>query len=135
MSRLRAEATKSQQNHIEGEVGMSKVRVAGFGVSLEGFSAGVEQSLSDPPGKRGTEIFQWFFHTRSFRSMHGQEGGSVGDIDDRFAQQAMDNFGAFILVATGSVPCADHGCTTLGRAGGAKTRLPCANFRFDTLRT
>ncbi len=76
---------------------MSKVRVAGFGVSLDGFSAGIQQSLNDPLGKRGTEIFQWFFHTRTFRSMHGQEGGSVGDIDDKFAHGAMDNFGAFIL--------------------------------------
>jgi dihydrofolate reductase len=76
---------------------MSKVRVAGFGISLDGFSAGVEQSLSDPLGKRGTEIFQWFFHTRSFRAMHGQEGGSAGDVDDEFARRAMDNFGAFIL--------------------------------------
>jgi hypothetical protein len=52
-----AKATKSQQNHLEGESGMSKVRVAGFGVSLDGFSAGVEQSLENPLGKRGTEIF------------------------------------------------------------------------------
>ena len=29
--------------------------------------------------------------------MHGQEGGSVGDIDDEFANRAMDSFGAFIL--------------------------------------
>jgi dihydrofolate reductase len=76
---------------------MSKVRVAGFCVSLDGFSAGIEQSLSDPLGKHGTEIFQWFFHTRTFRAMHGQEDGSVGDIDDHSAQRAMDNFGAFIL--------------------------------------
>jgi dihydrofolate reductase len=76
---------------------MQKVRVAGFGVSLDGFSAGIEQSLGDPLGKRGTEIFQWFFHTSTFCSMHGGEGGSVGDIDDEFAHQAMDNFGAFIL--------------------------------------
>jgi hypothetical protein len=32
---------------------MSKVRVAGFGLSLDGFSAGIEQSLSDPLGSRG----------------------------------------------------------------------------------
>ena len=56
---------------------MPKVRVAGFGVSLDGFSAGIEQSLSDPLGKRGTEIFQWFFRTKTFRAMHGQEGGVV----------------------------------------------------------
>jgi dihydrofolate reductase len=75
---------------------MPKVRVAGFGVSLDGFSAGIEQSLSDPLGKRGTEIFQWFFRTKTFRAMLGQEGGVV-DTDDEFARKAMDNFGAFIL--------------------------------------
>jgi dihydrofolate reductase len=75
---------------------MPKVRVAGFGVSLDGFSAGTEQSLSDPLGKRGTEIFQWFFHTKTFCAMHGQEGGSI-DVDDEFARRSMENFGAFIL--------------------------------------
>lgn len=75
---------------------MSKVRVAGFSLSLDGFSAGIEQSLSDPLGKRGTEIFQWFFHTRTFCSMHGQGGGTI-DLDDEFGHRAMDNFGAFIL--------------------------------------
>ncbi len=76
---------------------MSKVRVAGFGVSLDGFGAGIEQSLSDPLGKRGTEMFQWYFHTKSFCSMHGREGGTTGDVDDVFAHRAMENFGAFIL--------------------------------------
>ena len=75
---------------------MSSVRVAGFGISLDGFSAGIEQSLDDPLGKRGPEIFQWFFPTRTFRAMHGQEGGSI-DTDDMFARRSMENFGAFIL--------------------------------------
>jgi dihydrofolate reductase len=75
---------------------MQKVRVAGFSVSLDGFSAGIDQSLSDPLGKRGTEIFQWFFRTKTFCAMHGQEGGVV-DTDDEFARRAMENFGAFIL--------------------------------------
>jgi dihydrofolate reductase len=75
---------------------MSKVRVAGFGVSLDGFGAGPEQSLNAPLGKRGPEIFQWFFPTRTFRAMQGLEGGST-DVDDEFARRAMENFGAFIL--------------------------------------
>jgi dihydrofolate reductase len=75
---------------------MPKIRVAGFGVSLDGFSAGPDQSLNDPLGERGTEIFQWFFHTKSFCAMHGLEGGSV-DEDNKFAHRAMDGFGAFIL--------------------------------------
>jgi dihydrofolate reductase len=78
-------------------VEMSKVRVAGFGVSLDGFSAGIEQTLEDPLGKRGPEMFQWFFHTQAFRSMHGGEGGTKGDVDDVFAHRSMENFGAFIL--------------------------------------
>ena len=75
---------------------MPKVRVAGFGVSLDGFGAGTEQSLDDPLGKRGAEIFQWFFPTRTFRAMQGQEGGTT-DVDDAFARRSMENFGAFIL--------------------------------------
>jgi len=76
---------------------MSKVRVAGFGVSLDGLGAGVEQSLDDPLGKRGPELFQWFFHTQTFCAMVGKEGGDAGGIDDEYAHRAMDNFGAFIL--------------------------------------
>ena len=76
---------------------MSKVRVAGFGVSLDGFGAGIEQSLENPLGKRGPEIFEWFFHTKTFCSMVGKEGGTTGDVDDMFAQRSMGNFGAFIL--------------------------------------
>src|SRR5258708_23912518 len=75
---------------------MLMVRVAGFGVSLGGFSAGIEQSLDDPLGKRGPDIFQWFLHTKTFRMMFGQEGGSI-DVDDEFARRSMENFGAFIL--------------------------------------
>lgn len=75
---------------------MSKVRVAGFGMSIDGFSAGLRQSLHNPLGENGMEIFQWFFRTRTFCAMHGKEGGSV-DLDDQFAYRGMENFGAFIL--------------------------------------
>ena len=59
---------------------MSKVRVAGFGVSLDGFSAGTEQSLNDPLGKRGPEIFQWFFHTKTFRAMQDDMDFDAGRV-------------------------------------------------------
>ena len=35
---------------------MGKVRVAGFGVSIDGFGAGPDQSLEHPLGKRGREL-------------------------------------------------------------------------------
>ncbi|QDB99550.1 dihydrofolate reductase family protein [Mesorhizobium sp. 8] len=78
---------------------MGKVRVAGFGVSLDGFSAGTDQSLEFPLGKRGPEIFQWFFPTRTFRAMHAEPGGPEGTdgVDNEYAFRSMDGFGAFIL--------------------------------------
>jgi dihydrofolate reductase len=75
---------------------MGKVRVAGFSLSLDGFGAGVGQSLDDPLGKRGKELHQWFFPTRTFRAMTGQPGGTQ-DVDDAYAARSMDGFGAFIL--------------------------------------
>src|ERR1700744_3162190 len=76
---------------------MGKVRVGGFAVSIDGFGAGPDQSLEHPLGKRGPELMQWFFPTRAFRSMHGQDGGVEGSADDRFAGGPMQGFGAFIL--------------------------------------
>lgn len=76
---------------------MTKVRVAGFAVSIDGFGAGIEQSLAQPLGKDGMELMKWYFPTRSFRSMHGDSDGGTTGVDDRFAQRAMQGFGAFIL--------------------------------------
>jgi len=75
---------------------MTKVRVAGFSLSLDGFGAGPDQSLNDPLGKRGKELHQWAFGTRTFRAMFGESGGSDG-IDETYAARAMAGFGAFIL--------------------------------------
>ena len=72
---------------------MGKVRVAGFGVSIDGFGAGPDQGLEHPLGKRGGELMNWFYPTRAFRSMIGKDGGT----EDHFAGAAMEGFGAFIL--------------------------------------
>jgi dihydrofolate reductase len=75
---------------------MTKIRVCSFGVSVDGFGAGTNQSLENPLGVRGPELFEWFFDTRTFRKMHGQEGGSTG-LDEDFAQRGFVNVGAWIL--------------------------------------
>lgn len=75
---------------------MSKVRIAGFNVSMDGYSAGPNQSLENPLGEHGPSIFQWFFPTRMFCEMVGKEGGETGP-DNDFAYRAMDGFGAFII--------------------------------------
>src|SRR5690348_14445184 len=73
---------------------MTRVRVAGFSISLDGFGAGPEQSLENPLGKRGMELHQWAFGAGTFRARFGPSGGSDG-VDDDNAQRARDGFGAF----------------------------------------
>ena len=75
---------------------MSRVRVGGFSVSLDGFGAGPEQSLEQPLGRGGEALHQWIFGTRFFQTMIGGEGGAAG-IDQAYAERAMSGFGAFIL--------------------------------------
>jgi dihydrofolate reductase len=76
---------------------MSKVRVAAFSISLDGFGAGPDQSLDDPLGVRGPELMQWFFPTRTFQKMHGDPTGGTTGIDDGVAVKSFENVGAWIL--------------------------------------
>lgn len=74
-----------------------KLRVACFGVSLDGFGAGPDQSLENPLGIGGPELHEWFYPTATFRrSVLGQEGGTTGP-DEDFAARGMENLGAWIL--------------------------------------
>jgi len=75
---------------------MSKVRVAAFSISLDGFGAGPRQDLDNPLGVRGFELHRWFLDTEEFKKMHGQSGGAKG-IDNDFALQSFENVGAWIL--------------------------------------
>jgi dihydrofolate reductase len=75
---------------------MSKVRVAAFSVSLDGFGAGPEQSLENPLGRGGEELHKWFIPTRTFQRTHGKSGGTSG-IDDDFAERGFENIGAWIM--------------------------------------
>jgi dihydrofolate reductase len=75
---------------------MSRVRVACFGISLDGFGAGPAQDLEHPLGVGGEAMFQWFFQTRTFQRMHGQ-GEGIRGVDDDFAVRGFENVGAWIL--------------------------------------
>lgn len=76
---------------------MSKVKVACFTVSLDGFGAGPDQGLSTPLGVGGEKLHQWMVPTRTFQRMvMGQAEGSTG-IDDDFTAQGFENVGAWIL--------------------------------------
>jgi dihydrofolate reductase len=73
-----------------------KVRVAAFSMSIDGFGAGPRQSEQEPLGVGGMQLHQWAFATRTFRAMHGGEGGSTG-VDDDIAAKSFENLGAWIL--------------------------------------
>src|ERR1700677_4063307 len=75
---------------------MSKVRVASFSVSLDGFGAGPDQDLQNPMGVGGMVLHAWAFPTRTFKKMQGGEGGSTG-VDETFAARGFENVGAWIL--------------------------------------
>ena len=70
--------------------------VKAFSISIDGFGAGPDQSLDNPLGVGGPELFDWFFHTRTWNQMHGNPDGETG-IDDDLAARAFDNIGAWIL--------------------------------------
>jgi len=76
---------------------MSKVRVAAFGVSLDGFGAGPDQSLENPLGIGFPEVMGWFFPTRMFRTMHGGQNDGETGVDNSMAEKSFENVGSWIL--------------------------------------
>jgi len=75
---------------------MSKLKVRSFAISIDGYGAGLNQNIDNPIGERGVELMEWFFNTRVWREMHGQEEGETG-IDNQVAQQGFEKIGAWIL--------------------------------------
>ena len=86
---------------------MARLKVAAFGLSLDGFGAGRNQDITNPLGVRGPEIMGWFFPTKTFHTKvvgSAGEKGAIADVavgetgvDDSMARQSFDNIGAWIL--------------------------------------
>lgn len=67
-------------------------------ISLDGFTAGPNQSVENPIGDGGMRLHQWMFDTAAFMRMQGQPGGSEGadsDIVEELSSNA--NVGAYIM--------------------------------------
>ncbi len=75
---------------------MSKIKVAAFSVSLDGFGAGPNQGRENPLGKGGEELHEWIFPTKMFQQMMGKEGGTERT-DNDFAEKSLENIGAWIM--------------------------------------
>jgi dihydrofolate reductase len=75
---------------------MSKVRVAAFSISIDGFGAGPRQDIDNPLGVRGSELHDWLRKTDAFTKMLGPGEGTHG-IDNDFFLQSFENVGAWIM--------------------------------------
>lgn len=74
---------------------MSKLRLR-ISMSIDGFVAGPQQSVSAPLGVGGENLHQWIFGLRSWRAAHGQEGGAVNE-SDAVVEEENQNLGATIM--------------------------------------
>lgn len=75
---------------------MSRLRVASYSMSLDGYGAGPDQSLENPLGVGGRALHDWAFKTETIQKMFGGESGSTG-VDNDFAVRGFRNVGAWIL--------------------------------------
>ncbi|MCC9145005.1 MULTISPECIES: dihydrofolate reductase family protein [unclassified Arthrobacter] len=73
-----------------------QLHVRGFSVSLDGYSAGPDQSLSNPLGTGGERLHEWMIATRTFSEREGLDGTGEG-INDLFVRSHFDGIGATIM--------------------------------------
>jgi len=114
---------------------MTRVRVEGFTISLDGYGAGPNQDIRNPLGVGGTDLHQWLVPTRTFqRTLFGVDGGTTG-IDDDFAARGFKNVGSLDSrkkhVRTDSRFLARH---ELERLVGGQPTLSRSNFHLDSSR-
>lgn len=76
---------------------MTRVRVDGFTLSLDGYGAGPGQSIDEPLGAGGRELHQWLVPTRTFQQRVLGAGDGATGVDDDFAAGGFRNVGAWIL--------------------------------------
>jgi dihydrofolate reductase len=60
--------------------------VAEISISLDGYVAGPNPSLDEPLGKGGELLHEWVVRLKTFKEVHGMEGGDVDEDDEVFAE-------------------------------------------------
>lgn len=74
---------------------MGKV-FAEISISLDGYVAGPSPSLEEPLGRGGEQLHEWAIRTKTFRELHGMEGGEV-DADDELMAESVRAQGAVVM--------------------------------------
>jgi hypothetical protein len=65
-------------------------------MSLDGYTAGPQQSKENPLGVGGTRLHEWVVPLAVWRAPHGLEGGEVNE-STRVVEESMANIGATIM--------------------------------------
>jgi dihydrofolate reductase len=76
---------------------MSLVRVESFTISLDGFGAGPNQTLTEPLGVGGEALHGWFVGTRTFQQQVMKKDDGETGVNDDIAARGFKNIGAWIL--------------------------------------
>jgi dihydrofolate reductase len=74
---------------------MSKLRM-NITMSLDGFTAGPEQSEENPLGIGGDQLHEWLVPLRAFRETHGEQGGEVNP-SNTIVEGWFENIGATVM--------------------------------------
>jgi dihydrofolate reductase len=65
-------------------------------MSLDGYTAGPQQSQDNPLGIGGQRLHEWVFPLAAWRALHGLEGGEVNE-STRVVEESLANIGATIM--------------------------------------
>ena len=65
-------------------------------ISLDGYSAGPNQTQEEPLGVGGEELHEWMFGLEAWRRAHGEEGGEVNE-STPIIEELEAGFGAVVM--------------------------------------
>jgi len=74
---------------------VSKLRFS-IAMSLDGFTAGPNQSVDDPLGVGGMRLHEWVFPLAVWRAPHGLEGGVINE-STAVIEESLGGIGATIM--------------------------------------
>jgi dihydrofolate reductase len=74
---------------------VAKVRFK-IAMSLDGYTAGPQQSREDPLGVGGDQLHEWVIPLAVWREPHGLEGGEANE-STRVVEESLANIGATIM--------------------------------------